>query len=88
MDDDEEGGFGTANWLKAIGGLLFFIAAQLPWWRTTWNATGVKFSTKAWDYDLTGKLPYIIFVAMALLTVIIKTASLRLPHVLVDPLAS
>ncbi len=34
MDDEdlESRGFGTSDWLKAIGGVLFFIAGLLPWW--------------------------------------------------------
>ena len=41
--------------------------------------------TTAFDYTLTGIVPYVIFVAIAILTVLDRTDSLRLPTVVVEP---
>ena len=83
MDDEdlESGGFGTSDWLKAIGGVLFFIAGLLPWWSYSFG-----FDDNAFDLSLAGIVPYIIFVAIALVTIITRTESLRLPAFLQSPL--
>ena len=87
MDDEdlESRGFGTSDWLKAIGGVLFFIAGLLPWWSYSFGEGGLHWDDNAFDYSLDGVLAYLIFVAIALVTIITQTGSLRLPAVFVHP---
>ncbi|MET0458155.1 MAG: hypothetical protein ABW195_02840, partial [Ilumatobacteraceae bacterium] len=80
----EREGFGLGNWLKAAGGLAFFVAGLLPWWRLE-VSDGPLVKTNAFTYDLTGLVPYVIFVGIAIVTIIIETESLRLPRILVNP---
>jgi hypothetical protein len=87
VDSVEADGFGASDWLKSIGGVLFFVAGLLPWWSLGF-APGLSEEFNAFDYDATGLVPYVIFVGIAVLTIIIKTDSLRLPKVLVHPVLS
>ncbi len=90
MDDDdlEPRGFGAGDWLKAIGGLVFFIAGLLPWWSYTFEspAGSLHYDDNAFDFALDGVVPYVIFVAIAVVTIVSQTGSLRLPAFLVHPL--
>ena len=81
MEADE---FGVSDWLKSIGGVLFFVAGVLTWWELQFE-NGLSVATNAFDYRATGFLPYVIFVGIAILTIIIKTESLTLPRFLVNP---
>jgi hypothetical protein len=83
----EADGFGVSDWLKSIGGVLFFVAGLLTWWEQEF-AHGLTATTNAFDYLFTGIVPYLIFVGIAILTIIIRTGSLRLPDVFVHPLLS
>src|SRR5262249_20179324 len=74
--------FEPSDWLKAIGGMLFFVAALLPWWQQ--EAGGFIDRNNGFD-RLVGILAFVIFVGVGLLTVIIKPDSLPLPAWLVDP---
>ena len=87
MDEEEleSGGFGTSDWLKAIGGVLFFVAGLLPWWSYSFGEGGLHWEDNAFDYSLDGVIAYVIFVAIALVTIITQTGSLRLPAVFVHP---
>lgn len=80
----EADGFEVSDWLKSIGGVLFFVAGLLTWWELE-LADGLSFPTNAFDYDVTGIVPYMIFVGIAILTILIKTESLALPRFLVNP---
>jgi hypothetical protein len=82
MEGDE---FGAADWMKAIGGVLFFVAGLLTWWNLEFR-DGLSVAKNAFDYDLTGIVPYIIFVGIGVLTIVARTESLRLPDVVVHPL--
>ena len=88
MDDEdvEARGFGIGDWLKAIGGVLFFIAGLLPWWSYSFEgpAGSLKFDDNAFDYG-DGVVAYVLFVAIGVVTIISQTGSLRLPAVLVHP---
>ena len=90
MDDDdlEPRGFGAGDWLKAIGGLVFFIAGLLPWWSYSFEspAGSLHYDDNAFDFALDGVVPYLIFVAIAVVTIVSQTGSLRLPRFLVHPL--
>jgi hypothetical protein len=83
----EADGFGVSDWLKSVGGALFFVAGLLTWWELE-DANGLSFPTNGFDYRLTGIVPYVIFVGIAILTIVIRTGSLRLPEVLLHPLLS
>jgi hypothetical protein len=85
-EDLEAGGFGTSDWLKVIGGVLFFVAGLLPWWSYSFSDVGLKFSDNALDFTLTGIVPYAIFALIALVTIIVKTGSSHLPVFLSHPL--
>jgi hypothetical protein len=80
----EAGGFGVSDWLKSIGGGLFFIAGLLKWWELQ-RGEGLSIAFTGFDYRYTGTVPYVIFVAIAILTIIVKTESLNLPRFVVDP---
>ena len=69
--------------LKVLGGGLFFVAGLLTWWQLDVN--GLEIRTTAFDYTLTGIIPYVIFVVIAILTVLDRTDSLRLPAAVVEP---
>ena len=76
-------GFRVSDWLKAIGGVLFFVAGVLTWWQ---RSTGSGLSTPFNGFDYASRvLPYVIFVGIAILTIIIQTESLSLPRFLVNP---
>jgi hypothetical protein len=83
LEEGADGKFGMDDVLKVVGGGLFFIAGLLSWWRL--DVDGVTHSTTAFDYTLTGIVPYVIFVAIAILTVLDRTDSLRLPTAIVEP---
>ena len=80
----EREGFGLGNWLKAAGGMVFFVAGLLPWWRLA-VSDGPLVTTNAFTYDMTGLVPYAVFVGIAIVTIIIETESLGLPRILVNP---
>ena len=82
----EREGFGLGNWLKAAGGLLFFVAGLLPWWHLKNSDGHPLVTTNAFTYQMTGLVPYVVFVGIAILTIIIETESLRLPRILVNPI--
>jgi hypothetical protein len=79
-----ESRFEPGDWLKAIGGILFLAASLLPWWRIEYP-NGFDLTTDARDYTLTGIVPCLIFVVIALLTIIIQTGQLSLPGWLLHP---
>jgi hypothetical protein len=81
----EADGFGRDDWLKAVGGFAFFVFGLLTWWELT-SPDGLTFTTNALDFQLTGLVPYVIFVAIAILTLLGKTHSLRLAERLLHPL--
>jgi hypothetical protein len=77
--------FERSDWLQAIGGILFFFAALLPWWDQE-VMNGLHARHNGFD-DILGVLAFIIFVGIGILTIIIKTDSLPLPPWLLDPTA-
>jgi hypothetical protein len=82
----EREAFGLGNWLKAAGGMVFFVAGLLPWWRLENSDGHPLVTTNAFTYDVTGLVPYVIFVGIAILAIIIETDSLGLPRILVNPI--
>ena len=83
VDEGADGGFGMDDVLKVVGGGVFFIAGLLTWWQLDVN--GLEYGSTGFDYTLTGIVPYIIFVTIAILTVLDRTDSLRLPAAIVEP---
>ena len=81
----EADGFGVSDWLKSIGGVLFFVAGVLTWWELEYGQ-GLSTAFNGFDYRYSGIVPYVIFVGIAILTIIIQTESLNLPRFLVNPL--
>ena len=76
--------FSSSDWSIIIAAALLLVASVLPWWQLRFDEA-LDFSLDAWDFPNTGRLPVLILVVIAALTVIIRTESLRLPHWLVDP---
>jgi len=74
--------FGSDDWFKAIGGILFFIAGLLPWWEQRFS--GFHERSNAFG-DWLGIIAYVIFVGIGILTIIIRTGSLPLPRWLLHP---
>lgn len=67
--------FKTHDWLKVGGGALFLIAGFLPWW-----SAGRFGSANAFDYTLTGLLPWLIFVAIGVLSFLDAGGVFKLPE--------
>jgi hypothetical protein len=75
--------FGSDDWFKAIGGILFFIAGLLPWWERGMGGFLRERSNAFGDW--LGIIAYVIFVGIGLLTIVIRTESLPLPRWLLHP---
>lgn len=73
--------FRTSDWLKVGGGALFLIAGFLTWWQAKAEIAGTSESeTKnAFDYFLTGIVPWLIFIAIAVATFLVAAGRVRLP---------
>ena len=74
----EADGFRFSDWLKAIGGVLFFVAGVLTWGELQYGQ-GLSTPFNGFDYRLTGIVPDAIFVGIAILTIIIQTESSPCP---------
>ena len=74
--------FESYDWLKTIGGILFLAAALLPWWESGY--AGIEVRQNGFD-DWLGIVATVIFVAIAVLTVIVETESLAIPRRYLDP---
>jgi hypothetical protein len=77
--------FRPSDWLLVGGGLLMLMASVLPWWEVDWDGQAPRTTFDAFDYTTTGLVPLVLFLGVAVLIVIIKTESLRLPAWLVNP---
>jgi hypothetical protein len=75
--------FGSDDWFKSIGGILFFIAGLLPWWEQR-IGPGFRERSNAFG-DWLGIIAFVIFVGIGLLTIVIRTKSLPLPRWLLHP---
>jgi hypothetical protein len=76
--------FETADWWIAGGGFVLLFSSVLPWWtlRIPGNP-GLSFDGK--DFTSTGIVPVALLLVVAMLTVVIKTETVRLPLWLVHP---
>ena len=74
--------FESYDWLKAIGSLVFLVAAILPWW--TREYTGFELRRTGFG-DWIGIIAAIAILAVGLLTVIVETESLPIPRWVLNP---
>jgi hypothetical protein len=74
--------FESYDWFKAIGGFVFLAAALLPWWQS--NTNGFEFHRNGL-HDWLGIIATVVFVGIAILTVIVETDSLPIPRRFLDP---
>lgn len=71
--------FKTHDWLIVGGGAVFLIAGFLPWW------SAGPFSFSGFDYFFTGIVPWLIFVAMGVLTFLAAAEIFKLPETFPAP---
>ena len=76
--------FKTSDWLKIGGGAVFFIAGFLTWWKV--EVAGFSDSGNAFDWFFTGTLSWLIFTAIAVLTVLAAAGKFSLPAHVPTPL--
>jgi hypothetical protein len=84
--------FKTSDWLKVGGGALFLIAGILKWWGVDCNgdatcerfASGVGFT--GFDFFFTGIVPWLLLVAIAVLTFLAAAGIFRLPASIPAPI--
>ncbi len=74
--------FESYDWLKAIGSMVFFVGALLPWW--TREYTGFELRKTGFG-DWLGIIAAVAILAVGLLTVIVETESLPIPHWVINP---
>jgi hypothetical protein len=74
--------FESYDWLKAIGSMLFLVAATLAWW--TREYTGFELRKTGFG-DWLGIIAAIAILAVGLLTVIVETESLPIPRWVLNP---
>ena len=73
--------FESYDWLKAIGTLVFFVGALLPWWERAFIGAERKTGINDW----LGIIATVIFLAIGILTVLVKTESLPIPQWVLNP---
>lgn len=74
--------FKTSDWLKVVGGAVFLIFGFVKWW----GIKGVDGGANAFDYFFTGTIPWIIFVAIGVLTFLAAAKVFSLPRSFPTPL--
>ncbi|MEX1105755.1 MAG: hypothetical protein WEB78_06115 [Ilumatobacteraceae bacterium] len=78
--------FKTTDWLKVGGGAVFFIAGFLTWWKAELAGFTSNRLTGVGDYFGTVGLAWLIFTAIAVLTVLSVLDRFKLPGTLPVPL--
>ncbi|HEY4333601.1 MAG TPA: hypothetical protein VGM78_13560, partial [Ilumatobacteraceae bacterium] len=80
--------FKPSDWLKAGGGLVFFIAYFLNWWGFSAGNqfASVDYSVSGSHYTLTGTLPMLLLLAIGVLTVLAAMGVFQLPSSFPAPL--
>jgi hypothetical protein len=71
--------FKVSDWLKVGGGLVFFIAGFLAWWTVDVSGFGSGDATGLGDYFGTVGIAWLIYTAIAVLTVLIVLGIVKLP---------
>jgi hypothetical protein len=69
--------FKTSDWLKIGGGAVFLVAGFLTWWKA--EIEGLSDSANAFEWFLQGTLPWLIFIAIAVVTALIALGKLSIP---------
>jgi hypothetical protein len=83
--------FKPSDWLKVCGGALFLIAGPLTWWKMTFDG-GPLFGVESanahglGDYFGTVGIAWLIFIAIAVLTVLLRLGFVKAPSGLPVPL--
>jgi hypothetical protein len=77
--------FKTSDWLKVGGGALMLIAYFLPWWSTDFGVGGDA-SVSGSEYFFTGTVPWLILIAVAVLTFLAVAGKFKLPPNIPAPL--
>ncbi len=83
--------FKISDWLKVGGGALFLIAGPLTWWKITFDG-GLFFDSDSanahglGDYFGTVGIAWLIFIAIAVLTVLLRLGIVKAPSSLPVPL--
>jgi hypothetical protein len=75
--------FKTHDWLKVGGGAVFLIAGFLPWLQI--SGFGFSVSANAFDFFFTGTVPWLIFVAIGVLTFLAAADIFKLPETFPAP---
>jgi hypothetical protein len=75
--------FESYDWLKAIGSMVFLVGALLPWWEQGLDM-GAELRKNGIN-DWLGIIATVIFLAIGILTVIVETESLPIPHWVLNP---
>ena len=78
--------FRSSDWFIVSGGLFVLVGSLLPWWTLSFGGA-LDVSQNGYDFGLTGRLPIVLLLAVAILTVVVKTDSLPLPDWLIHPYA-
>jgi hypothetical protein len=78
--------FKTSDWLKVGGGAVFFIAGFLTWWKAEYAGFQGDGATGLSDYFGTVGIAWLIFTAIAVLTVLAALDVFKLPTSLPAPL--
>ncbi|MGD9703016.1 MAG: hypothetical protein AB7Q42_15100 [Acidimicrobiia bacterium] len=76
--------FKTSDWLKIGGGVVFFIAGFLTWWKV--EVAGFSDGANAFEWFFTGTVPWLIFTAIAVLALLAAAGKFKLPGNLPAPL--
>ena len=78
--------FKPSDWLKAGGGVVMLIAYFLSWWSVDIPGVGSGGSLSGSDYFLTGTVPWLLLIAIAVLTVLAVMDKFTLPSSIPGPL--
>jgi len=81
--------FKPSDWMKVAGGLVFFICGFLAWWTVEVNVTGFGGSQDATglgDYFGTVGIAWLIFTAIAVLTVLRVLGVFKMPPNVPEPM--
>jgi hypothetical protein len=77
--------FKTSDWLKVGGGALMLIAFFLKWWKVDFLGTSVGVSGS--EFFFTGWVPWLLLVAIAVITVLTVQGIAKLPSSIPLPIA-
>jgi hypothetical protein len=73
--------FKTSDWLKIGGGAAMLIAGFLTWWKASIAGFGSE-GAKAFDFFFTGTIPWLLLVAIGVLSFLAAAGIFKLPSTL------